>query len=84
VVCLGQIRMLCRLLQNILARALLIIEMNGYGSPIAASGLGLGPSPAAEPAVILEASAIKLGPIDRSLPIAEMADVDGITCDAGS
>ena len=76
--------MLCRLLQNTLAKALLIIEMNGYGSPIAASGLGLGQSPAAELAVVLEASAIQLGPIHRSLPIEGMADVDGITCDVGS
>jgi hypothetical protein len=76
--------MLCRLLQNALGKALLFIEMNGYGSPIAGSCLGLGQSTAAELAVVLEASAIQLGPIDRSLPIAEMADVDGITCDAGS
>ena len=58
--------------------------MNRYGSPIAASGMGLGQSPAAELAVILEAIAIQLGPFDRSLPIAEMVDVDGITCDVGS
>lgn len=76
--------MLCRLLQNALAKALLFIEMNGYGSLIAASGLGLGPSPAAELAVLLEAIAIQLGPIHRSLPIAEMSNVDGITGDDGS
>lgn len=76
--------MLGRLLQNALAKALLSIELNGYGSLIAASGLGLGPSPAAELAVIPEASAIQLGPIHRSLPIAEIANVDGITCGVGS
>ena len=76
--------MLCRLLQNALGKALLSIEMNRYGSPIATSGLGLGPSPAAELGVVLEAIAIKLGPFERFLPIAEMVDVDGITCDVGS
>ena len=76
--------MLGRLLQNAFAKALLFIEMNRPSSPIAASGLGLGPSPAAELAVLLEAIAIQLGPIHRSLPIAAMANVDGITCDVGS
>ncbi len=46
--------------------------------------MALGQSPAAELGVVLEAIAIQLGPIDRSLPIAEMADVDGITCVVGS
>jgi len=76
--------MLGRLHQNALGKALLFIEMNRPSSPIAASGMALGQSPAAELGVVLEAIAIQLGPIDRSLPIAEMADVDGITCDLGS
>ena len=76
--------MLCRPLQNALGKALLSIEMNRYGSPVAASSKGLGQSPAAELAVILEAIAIQLGPFDRFLPIAEMLDIDGITSDVGS
>jgi hypothetical protein len=47
VVRLGQIRMVHRLLQNALGKPLWCIDMNSYGSPIAASGMGLGQSPAA-------------------------------------
>ncbi len=45
-VCLGQIRMVNRLLQNILGKPLRVIDMGGNGTAVAASGMGLGQSPA--------------------------------------
>ena len=39
--------MVDRLLQNALGKTLWVINVNRYGSPITASGVGLGQSPAA-------------------------------------
>ena len=76
--------MVDRLLQNALGKTLRVIDMGGNGTAVAASGMGLGQRPAAEIAVILEAIAIQLGHIHRSLPIAEMANIDVITCRVGA
>ena len=65
VVCLGQIRMVDRLLKNALGKTLRFIDMDSNGTAVAASGMGLRQRPAAELAVILEAIGIQLGHAGR-------------------